>query len=123
MYKLLRRLKDRTNSLNFATERIAEWAAKHIEQAPAPHRILDIGLGSARDLLAVKERCADLEMYGIEGQPRWVAQAQARGIHTQGVDIEREPLPGEDQFYDVVIANHVIEHAKELYWLFGEISR
>lgn len=28
-----------------------------------------------------------------------------------------------DEFFDVVLANHVIEHTKELFWIFAEISR
>src|ERR1700722_11986938 len=123
MYQLLQRLKDRTNNLNFATDRIVDWSAQHLDATPAPHRVLDIGLGSARDLLAVQRRCGSVEMYGIEGQPRWVEQAQALGIQTQAVDIERESLPWPDGNFDVIIANHVIEHIKELFWLFGEISR
>ena len=124
MLRSLARLKDHTNDLNFATDRVARWATGHLRTVPAPHRVLDIGLGSARDLLAVKEAfCQDIELHGIESQPHWIKQANERGIQTSDIDIERQKIPADDEFFDVVIANHVIEHTKELFWIFNEISR
>jgi len=120
----LARLKDHTDDLNFATGRIARWAIDHLRTAPPPHRVLDIGLGSARDLEAIRDAWpGDIELYGIEGQPHWIKQANERGIQTSDIDIERQPIPTDGEFFDVVVANHVIEHTKELFWIFGEMSR
>ena len=91
MLDFFRALKDRTQALNFATDHIARWTAQHLRAVPAPHRVLDIGLGGGRDLLAVREACKplQLELYGIESQDRYVRHARENGIQTFGVDIER----------------------------------
>jgi SAM-dependent methyltransferase len=64
-----------------------------------------------------------LELYGVESQARFVEMAKANGVKTFAVDIEREALPVGEGFFDVVIANQVIEHLKELPWFFSEVSR
>jgi SAM-dependent methyltransferase len=46
-----------------------------------------------------------------------------RGIDVSTVDIEHEPLPYTAGFFDVIIINQVIEHIKEIFFVFSEISR
>lgn len=122
--KALMGWKERTNSLHFASDTVARWTSDHLRTVSVPHRVLDIGLGSGRDVLGIRRVCGPgVELHGIEGQAHWVKQARDNGIVTYARDIERESLPVDDEFFDVVLANHVIEHSKELFWLFGEISR
>jgi SAM-dependent methyltransferase len=120
------RWKIRADALHFATDWIAEWACRRANQVTGrPARVLDVGLGAGRDLLAIRERCgaAAVELFGVESQPRFVEAANANGIRTFAINLERDRLPVEDGFFDFVVANHVIEHLKELPWFFAEVAR
>jgi SAM-dependent methyltransferase len=126
MYKYLKQWKDRQNDLHFPTEDLARWCRDHLHRTAGPvYRILDIGLGTGRDLKAIAESCpkGTLELYGVESRQTWVEQRQADGIATSALNIEQEPLPFRDEFFDVVLSNQVIEHTKELFWIFSEIAR
>jgi SAM-dependent methyltransferase len=122
---VLRRWKIRADALHFATPWIAGWAARQAGQARGRElRVLDVGMGAGRDLLAIRARVgAGVKLYGVESQPALVDAARAAGIRTFAVDLERERLPAEDGFFDLVVANHVIEHLKELPWFFSEVGR
>jgi len=47
----------------------------------------------------------------------------AAGIKPMSVNIEAEPLPLENESVELVIANQVLEHTKEIYWINHEIFR
>jgi SAM-dependent methyltransferase len=120
------RLKDRTFNLHFASDHIARWCQEYVADSPSrPIRILDIGLGSARDLLRVRRVCAKtkLALYGIEAQEIYIQHAKDNGITTFSLNMEEQPLPVDDEFFDIIISNHVIEHTKEIYWIFAEVAR
>ena len=126
MTPMLKRWKASVDDLHFATDWIAGWAhrqASTVTQRPA--RVLDVGMGTGRDLLAIRQRCDGfaLKLYGVEGQERYAELAHASGIQTFATDLERIRLPVADGFFDVIVANHVIEHLKELPWFFSEIGR
>jgi SAM-dependent methyltransferase len=126
MTPMLKRWKASVDDLHFATGWIANWAHRQASAVTGrPARVLDVGMGTGRDLLAIRQRCDGiaLELYGVEGQERYAESAQANGIHAFAADLERMRLPVQDGFFDLVVANHVIEHLKELPWFFSEISR
>jgi len=39
------------------------------------------------------------------------------------VNIENESIPVSEGYFDIVIVNQIVEHMKEIFWIFGEISR
>lgn len=39
------------------------------------------------------------------------------------LNIERDPLPFADESVDIFMANQVLEHCKEIFWIFSEVSR
>lgn len=119
-------LKNRMHPDIFARSEIASWARAHIERLPqGPVRILDVGLGGAEDLLSVRAqtRHLDVELYGIECDAGRIARARAQGIDVFAIDIEHEAIPLPDASLDVLMANHVVEHLKELFFFFAEVSR
>jgi len=75
--------------------------------------------------LKLKEAFPELEVeiYGIESKQASISMANDNGIISYQLNIEKDPLPFEDEFFNVIIANHVIEHLKEVFWLFSEVSR
>jgi len=46
-----------------------------------------------------------------------------KGIIVHSINIEHDKLPFELESIDIIIANQIIEHVKEIYWLLHEISR
>ena len=123
---LLVKLKNRMGADVFARSEIAQWARSHVEQSKhEPARILDIGLGGAEDLLSLRRETSRLnvELYGIECYEPRIARARELGIEVFEINVERERIPLPNASLDVLTANHVIEHLKELFFFFSEVSR
>jgi len=124
---MLSSLRERTDFLHFASREIVAWTSEHIRTFPENYvpRLLDIGMGSGRDLLTIRQALGkrNVELLGIESQPLMIEQGRRNNIQTFDINIEREAIPLPNASIDVVIANQVIEHLKELFWFFGEISR
>jgi SAM-dependent methyltransferase len=120
----LRRLKGGTEELNYGRELVARWATLRFRNASAPELILDIGMGRGDDRLNIKRSCSvPLELHGIECYPPNVKHAQQQGIVVHSLDIERDRFPYADASVDLIVANQIIEHTKEIFFIFSEISR
>ncbi|MFL6664926.1 MAG: class I SAM-dependent methyltransferase [Rhizobacter sp.] len=126
LVQTLVRIKNRIGADVFAREEIAGWALEHVERCGhSPARVLDVGLGAADDLLSLRRAGGrvPVELYGVECYAPRIASARARGIEVFAIDVERQPIPLPDASLDVLMANHVIEHLKELFFFFSEVSR
>lgn len=86
-------------------------------------RILDVGAGYGRDLFAVQAAIPEAHLFAVEGYPPAVEHLGERGVSVVSINLERDRLPFEDNSFDVVMCNQVIEHIKEIFWLVGEMSR
>jgi SAM-dependent methyltransferase len=130
------RLKKGTEELNYGREIISAWGAEYIqariEAKQTSIRAFDIGCGIGQDLINVRAaaekiykntNATELELYGIEHYPPNVESCTLANIQTYPVDIEREEYPAEDNSFDMVIANQVLEHTKEIFWIFAEVTR
>lgn len=120
------KLKNRMGGDVFARSEIAGWARSHVEQSKhEPARILDVGLGGAEDLLSLRRETSRLkvELYGIECHEPRIAKAREQGIEVFAINVERDRIPLPNATLDVLMANHVIEHLKELFFFFAEVSR
>jgi SAM-dependent methyltransferase len=126
VFNYLKGLKDRQVALHYPLDHLQRWGRQQLEKTAGPtYRILDIGLGSGRDLKALREFCPEftLELHGVETREIWTKKAEADGITAHQLDIERDSLPFPEEFFDIVLSNQVIEHTKELFWIFSEIAR
>lgn len=83
--------------------------------------VLDIGAGSGRDLRLIAKAHPSAKRIAIDTAPQAPLLEIADEVHH--VDIERQPLPFPDEHLDFIIANQVLEHTKEIFWIFHEISR
>jgi Methylase involved in ubiquinone/menaquinone biosynthesis len=85
--------------------------------------VIDIGAGNGDDLAIAKKIIPSSKLMAIECCDYFVHQLQTSGIVVHQLNIERDSLPYTDESIDVVIANQILEHTKEIYWIFHEITR
>lgn len=109
-------------SLNFGRDIIISWVRKH---SLKNMNILDIGCGAGTDLINISKSCPDknISLFGIELDNPSIIKAQNHGIKVSKIDIEKNSFPFDRSVFDLIIANQIIEHTKEIFWIFSEISR
>ena len=143
------KLKEGTEELNYGRHIIRDWGAESVfaaadarqasgadsadEDSPRVFRILDLGCGHATDLLNIRDAAeghprfldlhTDVELHGIENFEDYIIECREKGIHIHSIDIERSHYPAPDGFYDLVMANQLLEHTKEVFWIFAEVAR
>jgi SAM-dependent methyltransferase len=106
-------------ALSYGRENIAAYLA-----ACAPvGRVLDIGAGTGEDLLTVRDRSPNAELFAVELYEPSRRKLEDHGATVWPLDFEREPLPAESESFDVVMANQVLEHVKEVFWILHEMTR
>ncbi|WP_230740647.1 class I SAM-dependent methyltransferase [Methanooceanicella nereidis] len=126
MLRPLNKSVEKNFHLNYGRDIIAGWCNEHAgRQDGMKLKVLDIGCGYGADLQNVKSSIADkdLELYGIDYDEQKAEALRHNGINVRVLDIEKDALPFEDGFFDIIIANQVIEHTKEVFWIFSEVSR
>ena len=106
-------------SLNYGRHHIKNY----LTAAGPFHTILDIGAGQGDDLMLARSTDPHADLHAVEVYPVYAARLQEKGIRVHAINIERDKLPFADRSVDVVIANQVLEHVKELFWICHEISR
>ena len=84
-------------------------------------KILDIGCGEGESLYMASKIFPKSSLYAIGGEKSIILEKLK--VHTNSIDLESEKLPHEDSFFDLIIINHVAEHLKNIFFIFGEIRR
>lgn len=97
--------------------------ANYISSIDSIKNALDIGAGNGDDLLIIRTKFPKAKLNAIECYPPCIEKLQKNKINVFNIDIERTPLPLEDESMDLIIINQVLEHVKEIFWIFSEISR
>jgi ubiquinone/menaquinone biosynthesis C-methylase UbiE len=85
--------------------------------------ILDLGAGHGNDLLSAKNIFPDADLHAVEIYPPYVKELEEKKINVHKLNIEKDPLPFPDNSIDVIISNQIIEHLKEIFWVFHEATR
>jgi SAM-dependent methyltransferase len=106
-------------SLNYGRHLIQRF----LREAGDYGRVLDCGAGLGADLMSAREIRPSAELHAVEVYPPYVERLEAQGVTVHAVNLERDRIPLPDGSVDVVIANQVLEHTKEIFWIFHEISR
>lgn len=123
LYKKSLALKEGTEHLVYGRPILRGWAAGAARE-DRPIRILDVGCGYGDDLAAIREALGGrAELFGLEGYAPYRERCAERGIDARDADVERDHLPFADGSLDVVLMNQVLEHTKDLFWIFSEVSR
>ncbi len=83
--------------------------------------VLDVGAGGGRDLGIAKSYCASSKLIAVDAHPSQGLRQVATSVEV--IDIEHDRLPPSDESLDVVMANQVLEHTKEIFWVIHEMTR
>lgn len=106
-------------SLNYGRPMIRKFLGK----SGAYRTVLDLGAGGGDDLKLAREVRPEARLNGIEVYPPYAKKLKADGIRVFPLNIEKDRLPFGDGKVDVILMNQVMEHTKEVFWIFHEISR
>ncbi|HEY1255411.1 MAG TPA: class I SAM-dependent methyltransferase [Terracidiphilus sp.] len=85
--------------------------------------VVDLGAGSGRDLGIVRRLHPQATLIAVEGGIEYARNLAGKADRICVANIERDRLPLADGEADLIIANQVLEHTKEIFWIFHEVSR
>jgi len=106
-------------SLNYGRHHIKRF----LEHAGDFQVVLDLGAGHGDDLLLAKNVRPQSKLHAVEVYLPYVTELEAQGIMVHKLNIEHDKLPFADESVDVIIMNQIMEHVKEVFWIFHEITR
>jgi SAM-dependent methyltransferase len=73
------------------------------------HKVIDLGCGDGCFSVRVKERVGCNEILGVDLCDEFLKKAEEKGITVKKADLD-SALPFEQNFFDVIVSNQVIEH-------------
>lgn len=106
-------------SLNYGRQLIERF----IGETDVERVVLDIGAGRGHDLAAASRLIPKAKLFAVECWPPFAQDLERRGIDVFRIDLEKDRLPLPNESVDIVIANQILEHTKEIFWIFHEVSR
>jgi SAM-dependent methyltransferase len=86
-------------------------------------RLLDIGCWDGESTSGYGKALGGAALHGVEIFEAPARAAEARGIEVARLDLERDPFPWHDETFDVVVANQVFEHLKNIWLPLSEAYR
>ena len=96
------------------------WVAKQFFSQIRGKKILEIGCGEGSLL---KMLAGQNEVYGVDISSSGVEKTKEKGIPCHLADASNDPLPYEDNFFDIVITLETIEHVENPHRMLWEIKR
>jgi ubiquinone/menaquinone biosynthesis C-methylase UbiE len=104
----------------------AETATKYVkacELLRSCKRVLDVGCGDGSFLMMLKDSPSAPELYGMDISEEAILTASRKGIRAYCLDVDREQLPFEDEFFEGIFCGEVIEHLYDPDHLLDEVHR
>lgn len=84
-------------------------------------KLLDVGCGIGTISCQLQKR--GFEVYGIDFSSVAIKKAKEKGIKAMECDVDKNGIPFEDNYFDVVWAGDIIEHVFDPIFLLKEMSR
>jgi len=85
--------------------------------------VVDIGAGTGRDLAIVKKIHPNAKTIALEAGKKYAENLRNLVDEVHVLDIERDEFPFANGTIDLFIANQVLEHTKEIFWIFDQVTR
>ena len=86
-------------------------------------RLLDLGCYSGDFALRIKRACNASEVFGIDNHEERLGLARQKGLKTFKLNIDKEPYPFQDDYFDAIFAGEVLEHLDDPDHFFEETFR
>ncbi len=93
---------------------------KFIQSFEGNEKILELGCGSGINSILINKRFSHVEYYGIDILPE---DEVSELIKYKKLDLENNSFPYPDEFFNIIIFTHVIEHLKSPLSIGPEINR
>lgn len=106
-------------SLNYGRDHIRNFLASAMEYKI----VVDLGAGGGYDLMLAKQINPAALLHAVEVDPMYSSKLSEKDMAVHSLDIEKETLPFSNCSVDIIILNQVLEHIKEIFWVFHEITR
>ncbi len=110
-------------SLNYGRDVVDRFLARASTAQGGAPVVVDLGAGHGDDLALARARWPAATLHAIEAMPFHADLLASQGLVVHRLDIEREALPFGDGGVDIIIANQILEHTKELFWTLHECAR
>ena len=107
----------------YISKRIRNAALLFQEHLVSPRRLLDVGCGAGIATAYFKHALNIQETFGVDIAETNIQCAREQGITALLCDLNSEPLPFEDGFFDAIFAGEIIEHLIDPDHLLQEVHR
>jgi len=104
--------------LNYGRNIILEWTENAVCDV-----VLDLGAAKGDDLDNIKLNHPKIKSYAIENWASNIAILEEKGHIVYDLDIEKDSLPFHDETVDIIVLNQILEHTKNIFWIFHECTR
>lgn len=86
-------------------------------------QVIDLGGGLGGDLSIVRKHHPDADLHAIESNVHYAHHLRSMNIQVHQLNLERSVLPFQNESFDLIIANQIFEHIKDIFWALHEASR
>lgn len=93
---------------------------KFLKKLAQSKKVLELGCGRGNNCVEIKAICPGIEIYGIDLLEKCEVPEFVNYIKS---NLDTEPLPYRNEFFDGIIMTHVIEHLNHPLQLGSEINR
>jgi SAM-dependent methyltransferase len=96
---------------------------KFLRKSNGSEFIIDLGAGSGQDLQIAKNIYPNANLHAIEVYEPYRSILKNKGFFVHSINIEKDIFPFADKSVDIIIANQILEHLKEIFWVFHQATR
>lgn len=125
---IIKNLKQGTESLNYGRQNIVQSYQEYIQMERFNENnkmtVIDVGAGVGTDLDNIKPYAPNGTVYiALESYTPCHEGLIKKGYQVVSANIERDVFSCEASTIDFLIANQILEHTKDIFWILSEFAR